>query len=169
MRTILLIIGLIAASPAAAKVSSVSTSGFELSSSVTVKAPPATVYERIGRIGEWWDAAHSYSGKASNLSLDLRAGGCFCEALPNGGVEHMRVINALPGRLVRLQGALGPLQADAVAGILTWSLKPSSDGTEISQTYRVSGTIPEGADKIAPLADQVLEEQLQRLATSLGR
>ncbi len=40
-------------------------------------------------IGNWWSDAHTYSGKASNLTLRNEPGGCFCETLPGGGfVRH---------------------------------------------------------------------------------
>ena len=48
---------------------------------------------------------------AKNLSIDARPGGCFCEKLPNGGgVEHARVVYVAPREVLRLSGALGPLQ-----------------------------------------------------------
>jgi uncharacterized protein YndB with AHSA1/START domain len=168
-RGIIAALALAGSSPAAAEVKSSTPGGFEVEAKVTVAASAADVYAALGRIGEWWDPAHSYSGKGENLSLDSRIGGCFCERLEGGGaVEHLRVVYAQPGQLLRLQGGLGPLQAHAVAGTLTWTLKPAINGTEISQTYIVGGYIPGGADKLAPLVDQVLAEQLQRLQAKLG-
>ena len=121
------------------------------------------------RIGKWWNPTHSYSGKVSNLSLEPKAGGCFCEKLAGGGsVEHMRVVYAEPGKTLRLQGGLGPLQAQAAAGTLTWTLKPVMNGTEIVQTYAVSGYFPGGTEKLAPGVDKVLAEQLARLQQKLG-
>jgi len=157
---------LLASSPALAEVKSVSPASFEVESKVTVPAPPAQVFSQIGRIGEWWNPAHSYSGRAANLSLDLEAGDCFCEKLDNGGsVEHLRVVHVDPGSgTIRLQGGLGPLQAEAVAGTLTWTLKAVGGGTEITQNYAVAGSIRAGAAVFAPGVDQVLSEQLTRLA-----
>jgi hypothetical protein len=60
--------------------------------------------------------------------LHPRAGGCFCEVLPNleppdaaprGGAEHMRVVYAEDARVLRMIGALGPMQSEAVTGVLT--------------------------------------------------
>jgi len=152
------------ASAAQAETISSSPSGFEVRSTATVSAPPAKVYAQLGRIGEWWDPAHSYSRKGANMRMELRAGGCFCEATDDGGfVEHMRVIHARPGALLRLHGGLGPLQASALAGTLTWSLKAVPGGTEIVQTYVVGGYVSGGADALAAPVGQVLEHQLARL------
>ena len=161
---------LLLSSPAIAEVKAASPAGFEVESRVIVLASPAETFAMLGRIGSWWNPDHSYSGKAANLSLELKAGGCFCETLDGGGsVEHMRVVYVQPGSMLRLQGGLGPLQAEGAAGTLTWSLKPAGSGTEIVQTYQVGGFIRGGADKLAAPVDQVLAEQLARLARNLGR
>lgn len=158
------------AAPAAADVKSAAPGGFEVESKAMVAATPAQTYAALARIGEWWNGEHTYSGSAANLRLDATAGGCLCEAIPqgNGSIEHMRVVYAQPGATLRLQGGLGPLQQYAAAGTLTWSLKPAANGTAITQTYVVGGYIPGGADKLAPLVDKVLAEQLGRLQKRLG-
>jgi hypothetical protein len=156
------------AAPAAAEVKSSSPAGFAVESKVVVPAAPAEAYAMLGNIGKWWSPAHSYSGDAKNLSLKAEVGACFCEALANGRVEHMRVVYAQRGTMLRLQGALGPLQAEGVAGSLTWTLKAVPDGTEITQSYVVGGYIRMGAEKLAPLVDGVMTEQLARLAGALG-
>ena len=125
---------------------------------------------RSGRIGTWWNGAHSYSGDASNLRLELRAGGCFCETLPDGGtVEHMRVIQALPGSVVRMSGGLGPLQSEALAGTLSWSLRAVEGGTEITSVYLVSGHARGDIATYAAPVDGVLREQMERLRAHLAR
>ena len=170
MKTYLMLIasGLAAGSPAGAAVKSSTPSGFEVETKVIVAASPAQAYAMLGRIGEWWSPAHSYSGKAANLSLGLKASDCFCEKLDDGGtVEHMRVVYARPGSALRLQGGLGPLQAEGVSGTLSWALKPVAGGTEITQTYVVGGYIRMGADKLAQPVDNVLAEQLQRFRQRL--
>lgn len=170
MRHLVLIAAAAAASPAAAEVKSAAPAGFAVESRAVVAAAPAEAYAQIVRIDEWWDAAHSYSGNAANLSLQARPGGCFCERLADGGgVEHMRVVSARPGVELRLQGGLGPLQAEAVTGSLSWSLKPAGGGTEIVQRYVVGGYVEGGADRIAPAVDQVLAGQLLRLQQKLAR
>jgi uncharacterized protein YndB with AHSA1/START domain len=157
-------------SAAAAEVVSATPQGFEVKAQTTVAASPQAVWAMLGRIGRWWNPAHSYSGKAANLRLDPRIGGCFCEMLAGGGgVEHMRVVYAAPGAMLRLHGGLGPLQGEGAAGALTWTLKAVPGGTEITQSYVVGGYIRMGAEKLAPLVDGVMTEQLSRLAGALGK
>ncbi len=151
---------------ASADVVTVHDQGFVLSKRITVRALPGTVYQTLGKPATWWSSAHSWSGDARNVSIQLKAGGCFCERLPKekGSVEHGRVISARPGKMLRLNAALGPLQAEGVSATLTWTLKPVTGGTEIAQDYIVSGMIRGGAETFAPAVDAVLNEQLERLA-----
>jgi uncharacterized protein YndB with AHSA1/START domain len=166
----LVLAALALSSAAQAEVKSSTAGGFELENKFVLAATPAETYAAIGRIGQWWSSGHTYSGKAENLSLELKAGGCFCERLADGGtVEHMRVVFAQPGKTLRLQGALGPLQAGALAGTMTWALKPVQGGTEVTHSYVVGGYVAGGADKYAGPVDQVLGEQLKRFQTRLGR
>lgn len=156
---------------AQAEVKSSTPAGFEVESKAVVAAPPAEVYARLGRIGEWWNSEHTYSGKAANMSLGLKAGGCFCETIPDegGSIEHARVVYARPGAALRLQGGLGPLQQEAAVGTLTWTLKPMAGGTEVTQSYVVGGYVRGGADRFSKIVDQVLGDQLERLRQSFGR
>jgi uncharacterized protein YndB with AHSA1/START domain len=137
MRNIFLIcavalIGLASAQPAAARVQEESETGFVVQLGVDVPASPEDVWKELVQPEQWWDDANTFSGNAANLSLDPRAGGCFCELLPaedttkgaaDGGAEHMRVIYVEPPRALRMTGALGPLQPDPVTGILTMVLQ----------------------------------------------
>ncbi len=164
------VVAIAAAFPAAAEVKSSTPAGFEVEAKATVPVSPAQAYAALGRIGDWWSSQHSYSGKASNMRLDPRAGGCFCENLPDsdGTIEHMRVIYAQPAQILRLQGALGPLQAEAAMGTLTWALKAVPGGTEVTQSYVVGGYVRSGAEQMAPLVDMVLAEQMARYQSHLS-
>ena len=161
----------VAAAPAQAEVKSASANGFEVESRAVIAKSPQEVYAALGRVGTWWNGQHTYSGKAANMTLEPKAGGCFCETIPDGGgsIEHARVVYARPGQALRVQGGLGPLQAEAALGTLTWSLKPVQGGTEVTQTYVVGGYVRGGADKLAPIVDTVLAEQLSGLSRLLGR
>jgi uncharacterized protein YndB with AHSA1/START domain len=129
----------------------------------TVQAPPERVYAALGEIGQWWSSDHTVSKDAANLSLDLKAGGCFCERLKGGGsVQHLLVVYASPGQVCDC-GALGPLQMEGVDGTLAWALKSSEGGTTVTQSYVVGGYIRGGMDIWAPRVDKVLHEQLDRL------
>lgn len=149
---------------AQAEVKSVAPNGFEIVDTASIQASPERVYAALGQIGQWWSAAHTFSKDAANLSLELKAGGCFCERLMDGGsVQHLIVVYASPGQGLRLRGALGPLQMEGVDGTLAWALKPSEGGTSVTQSYVVGGYIRKGIDDWAPRVDKVLHEQLDRL------
>jgi uncharacterized protein YndB with AHSA1/START domain len=139
--------------------------GFVVRHDLTIAAPPPRVYDALVReVGSWWNPSHSFTGDARNLSIDARPGGCFCEKYPNGGgVEHMRIVHAAPDRLLRMAGALGPLQAYGLAGSLAWRLSGEGSGTKLELSYTVGGFMPDGFDKIAPAVDRVLGEQAGRL------
>src|SRR5262245_53099515 len=143
----------------------ITPTGFVVKLEANINAPAAKVYDAlIGQIGSWWNPDHTYSHDAKNLSIDPRPGGCFCEKLPNGGaIEHARVIYVAPREVLRLSGALGPLQASGVAGTLTWKLTNGTDNTRIQLSYSVGGFIDGGFDKIVPLVENVLHQQLDRL------
>jgi uncharacterized protein YndB with AHSA1/START domain len=149
-----------------AEVLKVGPGGFTVRSEVVVRSDAQHAWHAlVNDIGKWWNAQHSYSGNAENLSIDARPGGCFCERLPNGGgVVHMTVVNVQPGKLLRLTGGLGPLQALGVAGSLSWSFTPVAGGTKIEVSYSVGGFNPDGFEHIAPAVDEVLRGQLQSLA-----
>lgn len=134
-----------------------------LTYTLPVRASPGRAYAATVDIAHWWSADHTYSGNAANLHMDAKAGGCFCEKLAGGGVEHMRVVLAMPGKLLRLSGGLGPLQSGALNGTLTFEFKPGADHNQIDVSYVVAGYIDGGLDKIAAGVDQVLGEQLQHL------
>lgn len=154
------------ASPLTAEVKSVGDAGFAVEKVVTVKASPAQVYAALVKPSMWWNPAHTWSGDAKNLTLDLRAGGCFCEKITKvrGEAEHAHVVFMVPGKMLRLSGALGPLQGEAVTGTLTWVLKGDGSGTIITQSYVVGGYVRQGAKALAVPVDAVLSEQLTRLA-----
>jgi uncharacterized protein YndB with AHSA1/START domain len=152
------------AAPASAKVVADNAAGFAIEHETVIAASPQRVYAAIGQPSRWWSSAHSWSGKAANLTLDLRAGGCFCERLPGGGgVEHARVVMARPGKLIRMTGALGPLQSEALAATLTWELKPVAGGTDVKLTYVVAGFARTARTALPGAVDGVLGEQLTRL------
>ena len=159
-----LISALTVAGPASAEVKSVTPNGFEVASATTIAAPADRVYAALGEVARWWSSSHTFSHDAANLSIELRAGGCFCERLKDGGsVQHMQVVYAAPGAGLRLRGGLGPLQMEGVVGTLSWTLKPGEGGTNVTLSYIVGGYIRSGMEQWAPRVDRVLDEQLQRL------
>ena len=138
--------------------------GFEISETVTIAAPPAGVWQALGRIGEWWSSAHTFSHDAHSLHLSLEPGGCLCEQFPGGGgARRMIVTYVEPGRTLRLDGAPGPMEAGAPSGHLTFSLAPAANGTVLSVTFEGGGFAKDGFDQWGPPLDRVLGEQAQRL------
>ena len=149
--------------PSAAEVVSASTNGFEVRETVNLVVPPEIAWTSFGNVRAWWNPEHTYSGKAENLSLNLALGGCFCERFPKGGgIEHLRVTYIDPGKRVLLTGALGPLLYEATAGVMDVQVKSTAGGSQLTLDFRAAGFANGGADKLAPLVDQVLSEQLKR-------
>jgi len=149
---------------ARAAVVDVAPNGFTLKVTAHVSAPPDKVYSALIKPASWWSSEHTFSGAAANLTLDAKAGGCWCEKLPHGGsAMHMTVILADPGKMLRLRGALGPFQGFAVEGVMTLALKSLADGTELSLTYVLGGSSKDGFDSWAQGADGVLTDQVSRL------
>lgn len=164
MRAALLCATLLAAAPAQAAVKSSSPNAFEIEHRVQLVVPPEVAYRALGQVSSWWSPDHTYSGDASRLSLDLRAGGCFCERLDNGGgVEHMRAAYVEPGKRVVLTGSLGPLLYEATAGVMDWRVEKIAGGSALVMNYRAAGFANGNAAKLAPAVDQVLGEQMKRL------
>jgi uncharacterized protein YndB with AHSA1/START domain len=166
-----LIVIAVRATPARADVLDATDAGFSIKIALAVNATPAAVFQAItGRITAWWSPSHTFSGSSSNLTLDPRPGGCFCERLPGGGVQHMVVthVNA-PGLLV-LHGGLGPLGTLAVSGSMSFAISPEAmSNSRLVLSYEVGGYAPKGLTSLAPAVNTVLTEQVQRLKNLVER
>jgi hypothetical protein len=163
MRLLLLGTLLFAASPAAAEVVSSNANGFHIRETVQMVVPTDRAYAAFARLPDWWNKEHTYSGDSANLSLALTAGGCFCERLKDGGgVEHMRVAFVDAGKRVVLTGSLGPLLYEATSGVMDVQIERIAGGAKVTMDYRAAGFAEGGADKLAPLVDSVLAEQMSR-------
>src|SRR5512139_2543027 len=163
MRAILFLPALILAAPASAEVVSADDHGFEIRHSVNLVIPQPEAFAAFGRVANWWSGEHTYSGDASRMSLQLRAGACFCETLDGGGgVEHMRVAYLQPGERIVLTGSLGPLLYEATSGVMDVKVERIPGGSRVTMNYRAAGLAKGGAAGMAPLVDQVLGEQMKR-------
>ena len=161
--------------PAAAEVKNATESGFNVVHFAAVSAEPDIIWKRLIAPKTYWSKTHSWSGSSDGFYIDAQAGGCFCElfqekgadgkTITTGSVEHMRVIFAQPGKVLRMQGALGPLQSEAILGTLTVAMEPSKDGkgTKLSFSYVVGGHMRYKVADIAPAVDKVLGEQFKSL------
>ena len=167
-------IGALALAPAAsAKVVDQSDAGFSVAHTAQVAATPADVWKMLRMPQSWWSKEHSWSGDGANFWLDSQAGGCFCEKLPDtgsgvGSVQHARILFSKPGQLLRLSGAFGPLQGEALTGTLTIQIKETPTGSALRFDYVVGGYMRFKVGDIAPAVDKVIGEQLLGLANALG-
>ena len=158
-----LLAGVASSAAASAEVVAAQPGGFEVLEHTDIAASPAQVWAAIGQVGAWWTSTHTYSQNAANLSLKTELGGCFCERWAGGAVGHGIVVAVLPEKMLRLDGALGPLGGMGVVGHLTFELAPAGGGTGLTVTYDVGGWSKDGLDRLAPAVDKVLELQVQRL------
>lgn len=164
MRPILILPLLALAAPATAAVTETRPSGFTITYEAVVDSSAEEMYERFGKPGLWWNPDHTWWGKAENLTMDLKAGGCFCERAKGAGeVEHLRVIFVQPGRMVRLSGGLGPISQMAATGIMTVKFADQNGEARVTLIYDVEGHLMRPADQLAPIVDKVLADQFARL------
>ena len=158
----------IATPHAIADVVEVAPQGFIVRTELGVEATPDAVWKALLDVGRWWNMDHSYSRDGANLTIDARPGGCFCEKLANGGgVVHATVLFVAPNQTLRLQGGLGPMQGEGVAGTLTFRIVPATvpSASRIEMTYAVGGYRPSGFERVAPAVNMVMTEQVTRLKT----
>ena len=160
----LLALGIVVVPGAArAEVVSSSAHGFEIRHSVAAVVPQPAAFDAFAQLPHWWNAEHTYSGDSANMTLSLTPGGCFCERLPTGGgIEHMRVTYVVPGERLVMTGSLGPLLYEATAGVMDVKVERIAGGSRLTMNYRAAGFANGGADKLAPLVDQVLGDQMAR-------
>jgi len=139
--------------------------GFTVRHQVLIEADRFAVYNAaIASVGEWWSSDHTVSGDSSQLYIDARISGCFCESLgEDAGLVHMSVNFVNPGVILRLTGGLGPLGLMGVAGNMTWEFDEAETGTVVTWQYAVGGYMDGGLDSVAAPVDGVLVEQMTRL------
>lgn len=155
---------LLVGTAAHADVTGVSPTGFVSAFRKEVQATPSQAFEAIGRLSQWWNPQHSYSGRAASLRFNMKAGDCFCEEWEGSSIEHARVLLVMRNSQVRLEGSLGPLQELGVNGILTLSTGADQGKTFVRMVYRVQGSPEAGLEKLAPIVDRVMGEQFTRWA-----
>ena len=179
-----LCVAVLPAAPAQAEVTEESDTHFVTRHALDVKAAPKDVWLALISPGDWWNDAHTWSADASNMTLTPQAGGCFCETIPaedgastfglEGSVQHMTVVQSLPRKVLRMRGALGPLQSEPVDGVLTITLQEIEDddgeaaGTRIVWEYVGGGTMRFEVPQIAKAVDGVIGQQALGLAEAMG-
>ena len=164
--------------PVFAEVIKSDESGFVTRDTAVTSADPYETWAQLIAPSKWWNDDHTWSADAENMYISAQGGGCFCELLPppkgapegvrRGSVEHMRVIQAAPPRVLRMVGGLGPLQSEPMTGVLTITLKPVDGGTRVLFEYVVGGYSRFEPGVIAKAVDGVMTQQLKGLVSSLG-
>lgn len=134
-----------------------------------ITATPEQAWEVLVHPERYWPKEHTWSGDAANLRLVPHAEGCFCERWTDASAEHGHVVMALPGRLLRFRGALGPFQEMAVTGVMTITLEANDGGTLAVVNYRLSGDPSHRLGDMAQGVDPVIRQQFAGFATLASR
>lgn len=152
-----------------AEVKDASSSGFTIENSQVVPVDAMTAYAAlVDDVGRWWPADHTWWGDAARLSIQPRAGGCFCEIDGARQAAHMTVMFVDPGKTLRMTGGLGPLQGMGMSGALEWRFAADEEGgTRITLHYRAGGYSPDDIGGFVPVIDKVQGQQLGGLADYL--
>jgi len=156
--------------PAMAEVKASAPDGLLFQFKGEIPLPRDAAWKRVLAVGTWWNATHTYSGEAANMTVDAVAGGCWCEMWSGGEVEHGRVIAIMNNEMLRFQTALGPLQGLGVNAVMTWTLAdgPSQRTTSVTMDYGVVGSSLTNLVPMAAPVDGVLQEQFNRLIAPAG-
>ncbi len=160
---------LFASGVARAEVKDLAANGFTIENTEVVPVDAATAWRALVEdIDRWWPRDHTWWGKQAKLSIQPRAGGCFCERDGARQALHMTVTFIEPGKLLRMTGGLGPLQGMGLHGALEWRFAPADDGgTRITLYYRAGGYAPDDIRSFVPVIDKVQAQQLGGLAGHL--
>jgi uncharacterized protein YndB with AHSA1/START domain len=134
-----------------------------------ILAPAAKVWESLVHPERWWPEDHTWSGKRASLSLDAKAGGCYCERWDEGSAQHGQVVMVVPGKMLKLDAALGPFLDMAISGVLSITLTEKEGVTTADVSYRVSGDPAHKLDGLATIVDQVLGIQFGGFAEDAGK
>jgi hypothetical protein len=89
---------------------------------------PHRLWLRAKRSGQTWPCVFLRNGRAATVTVDARAGGCFCEIARDRLAQHMQVVFAEPERMLRMIGGLGPLQGMGLSGVLEWRITAADGG-----------------------------------------
>src|ERR1700727_3189099 len=102
-----LALGLGLSAAARAEVVEAQAGGFQVKQSVEIAAPADKVWASLGQIAAWWNSDHTWSHDSRNLTLELKPGGCLCEAMTHGvGARHLTVVMVQAGKTVVFEGTL---------------------------------------------------------------
>jgi hypothetical protein len=117
--------------------------GFGFTRELLLSGSPREVFDALtGDLTPWWD--HTFAKPPVALYIEPKAGGCFCEIMDTAGaaVRHAVVTSAVPGRLLRFEGALG-LAGAALTMVHTYELAARGDSTVLTLKVRGFGEVQE--------------------------
>jgi hypothetical protein len=150
---------LASASSAAAEVVARTADSFILRYEAAAEIDPADIPGSLENVGRWWDGAHTYSGDAANISIDLTPGGCWCERLADGAAfDHGRTVSVSADGIV-FDAPFGPLRGKATRAVLTMTW-PTPHGVR-SPTWEMVVEGP-GLGAMADAVDGVMGAGFQR-------
>jgi hypothetical protein len=141
---------------------------FSLAVSFETQASPDAAFSALTDISLWWAPDQTSSGHAIAMSLDTTPGGCLCEAWPDGLTKHAEVVQVRFGTMIRLVGAMGPLQELGVSEVQDLTVEPSSAGARVKWTASVKGVPSDRLQMIAPVVDALIVDQMGRLQRYLA-
>lgn len=145
--------------PAAAEVIARTADSFTLRYAAGAEIAPEDIPGALKDLPKWWDPAHTYSGSAANLSLDLTPGGCWCEKLADGtDFDHGRTVAAEADRFV-FNAPFGPLRGKTTRAELTVTWPGADRGWTPTWTMVVEGP---GIGAMADGVDAVMGAGYQR-------
>jgi hypothetical protein len=129
----------LSALPAAAEVVSRTADSFTLRYAVGAEIAREDIPGALEDLPKWWDSAHTYSGSAANLSLDLLPGGCWCEKLADGtDFAHGRTVSIAADRFV-FDAPFGPLRGKTTKAELSVTWPVANRGVTPTWTMVVEG------------------------------
>lgn len=147
------------ATPASAEVVARTADSFTLRYAVGAEIAPEDIPGALEALPKWWDSAHTYSGSAANLSLDLTPGGCWCEKLADGtDFDHGRTVSVTPDSFV-FNAPFGPLRGKTTKAELTVTWPGANRGWTPTWTMVVEGP---GIGAMADGVDGVMGAGYQR-------
>ena len=163
--TMLLLLATAFALPAYAEVKDATAAGFTVENAVLIPASPERVWQAMtADIDHLWPKDHSWWGQAAKLSIDARAGGCFCEIAGAQQAQHLQVVFVDPGKTLRMTGGLGPMQGMSLHGVADCTLPGEGTSNRVTWRYRAGGYSPDDLSALAPVVDKVQAQQLDSLA-----
>ncbi len=130
---------LLVATPASAEVIARTADGFTLRYQLAMESTPDDILSTMSHVSDWWDSAHTYSGDARNITIDMTPGGCWCETLPNGtDFRHGTVVAVETDRLA-FNAPFGPLNGKATRADLTVTWPGENRGWMVTWVMAVEG------------------------------